>query len=147
MMLVRNPGLLSEHTLICASLPLMFITTFGENHVRKQDGERETGHEWGIFVAIEEPFDGPWIAKKASLDSNTSLCDVITDGSLSSIVAPWSFSSFCFSSVWRVSWRILMYFTASSIMLDLSACTRAKYRLRFWTLKFRKFNFSHWYRK
>jgi hypothetical protein len=45
-MVASNPGFLVEHKLNCASSPHMFMTTFGENHVWKQAGERETENEF-----------------------------------------------------------------------------------------------------
>jgi len=60
----------------------MFMTTFGENHVWKQAGERETENEfWDIFEVKGKFFDGPRAAKEASLDPTVSVSDVITDGS------------------------------------------------------------------
>lgn len=53
-MVASNPGFLDEHTLICASLPHMLTTTFGENHVWKHNEEEGTESKFGLFVGSEK---------------------------------------------------------------------------------------------
>lgn len=138
-MVESRPGLRAEHTLMWASSPATLSTTFGEDQVRKDCGIRGTddataeldGAATGQFLA--------WSAKRASLVVEVvavAVSEPVPGGERSTrkeeeegasskaAAAPprrWIRSSFCCWSLWSFCWRALMYFTASSTIVDLSA--------------------------
>lgn len=58
-MVVKRPGFLYEHTLICASSPQIFKTTLGEVHVWKFTGYRKAESECAGIAVVARLFEDP----------------------------------------------------------------------------------------
>lgn len=111
-MVVMRPGLWAVQMENWASSPKMFKTKFEEAQVLSKATGNESAFEVVPIIALEMLLlEDPWPVTNM-------------DGSHPKVETHWTLSCFCFSSFSRVFSRFLMYATASSTTVDLSAYER-----------------------
>lgn len=112
---VKSWGFLVLTTLMWASRPKTFSTTLADDHVLNTNGISGVPGNTGLVTMLLV-----CSARKASLDGKRLWGEIME----LLVMIPLNLSSFWFSRSWTVSCSFFMWTTASSTIVDLSACRR-----------------------